>query len=343
MKLARRPLIAGLLALAAAVVAGVAWLALRDSSVKIRQTLPPAALIASADGSLLGVTNELGLQLYSWPAYERVAQFPHRTVQYEDSIAWSADLGRVATSFGTQVKIYDVRRNEQVRWLPNDAPASIVVGTRGKTNITAPAPEAIVNLAWSPDGRHVAIVRHSGAVDIWDLETDGVRRLRDSGKGADRCLAWSPDGAALAFGETLTRELLIYAAPAFAAPRSLQLDEICSQATFHPNGRLLAVNTQWASAIDVWELDELTRLAVRPVPATALAWHPAAETLAALTTGRVDLWRPADDATAVIPARGATVNLAVAFSPDGRDLLVGADDNALRAWPLAEHAPELFP
>jgi dipeptidyl aminopeptidase/acylaminoacyl peptidase len=344
-RLARRPLIACLFALAAAaMIAVIAVVTRKDSgsSAKISQPVPPEALALSADGALLGVTNDLGMELYSLPGYERVAQFPFRMVEYEESIAWNADLSRVATSFGTQVKIYDVRRNLQVRWLPNDAPESIVVEQRGKINVTTPAPEAIVNLAWSPDDRYVAIVRHSGAVDVWDLETNGVRRVQASGNGADRCLAWSPDGAALAFGATLSRELLIYAAPDFTQPRALQLAEICSQAVFHPNGRLLAVNAQWASAIEVWELDELTRVATRQAPATALAWHPSAEALAALTTGRVELWRPADDALAVLPAHGATVNVSVAFSPDGRDLLVGSDDGALRAWPLAERAPALF-
>lgn len=344
MKLARLPFPVWLAALALVVViAGVAFMALRDSPVKITGGPPPAKLTLSADGSHLGVTNELGVELYSLPGYGKAAQFPYRMVEYDEAVAWKSDLSQIAVSFGTQVKLFDVRSNQQVRWLPNDAPDSIVVGTRGKTNLTKPAPEAIENLAWSPDGRYVAIVRHSGAVDVWDLETNAVRRVQESGKGADRCLAWSPDGAALAFGQTLPRELLIYAAPDFARPRTLQLAEICSQTVFHPNGRLLAVNAQWASAIEVWELAELTRVASRAAPATALAWHPSAETLAALTTGHVELWRPADDALAILPAHGATVNTAVAFSPDGRELLVGSDDGALRPWPLAEHAPALFP
>jgi hypothetical protein len=33
---------------------------------------------------------------------------------------------------------------------------------------------------------------------------------------------------------------------------------------------------------------------------------------------------------------------AIAFTPDGRDILLSTDDGRVRAWPLAERAPALF-
>ena len=72
-----------------------------------------------------------------------------------------------------------------------------------------------------------------------------------------------------------------------------------------------------------------------PGPATALAFDPAGERLAAAHDGGVTLWS-ADAATRSLRAPGCSVS--AVWSPDGRSLVVGLAENALHAWQLADGA-----
>lgn len=60
---------------------------------------------------------------------------------------------------------------------------------------------AILNPAWSPDGRYIAFSGMEGGISdlyILDLETSGVRQLTND-RYADLQPTWSPDGASIAF------------------------------------------------------------------------------------------------------------------------------------------------
>src|SRR5207248_5153648 len=78
----------------------------------------------------------------------------------------------------------------------------IVDVDRGRIDdIRVPGVDAISNVAWSPDGRTIALSgQQSGASDLFlfDIESKAVRRLTND-RYADMQPAFSPDGKTLAF------------------------------------------------------------------------------------------------------------------------------------------------
>jgi Tol biopolymer transport system component len=75
------------------------------------------------------------------------------------------------------------------------------VESRAIDHIRVPGMEGIMNVAWSPDGRTIALSGQTSGVSdlfIYDLESKNLRRLTND-KFADLQPAFSPDGRSLAF------------------------------------------------------------------------------------------------------------------------------------------------
>ena len=96
----------------------------------------------------------------------------------------------------------DGRQFAFVVYADGDNELRIVDVRSGRTRrVKARGVDAITTIAWSPDGRSIAIAGQSGAVgDLFLLEVDGgaVRKLTDD-RFADVQPAWSPDGRTIAF------------------------------------------------------------------------------------------------------------------------------------------------
>lgn len=349
----RRPLVLAVAAvLTIAVLVVTVYKLLYDPTVVINLGFDHGRDLAlAADGGTLGLrNNSSGLELYSLPAYKRVSKIglPFGP-QGPPVMAWKADLSQVALSAGTgtSVEIRDTRSGAVVRSLHSDAPGAIVFDQGPTWTGSTPAPMAIEALAWSPDGRYLAIERYSGAIGIWDLQTDRSTSITFNANRMLSCLAWSADSGMLAFSNAPAGQLVIYAAPDFAAPIKLDSEKYCSEAAWHANGKLLAQSIEVLGhptdrRVEVWDAGTQTRVAVSPTPAFALAWHPTEQVLAMLAEGGVELWRPYDDTVVVLEGLGRAAVSQVAFTPDGRDILIATDDGRVRAWSLAERAPSMF-
>ena len=109
----------------------------------------------------------------------------------------------------------DNRRLAFITFARGDNFLSIVdVETRDTDHISVPGLEAILNVAWSPDGSTIALAAQSTGVSdlfLYNLQTKELRRLT-ADKFADLQPAWSPDGRTLAFvtdrgAETVVEQL----------------------------------------------------------------------------------------------------------------------------------------
>lgn len=331
-------------------IALVGYTHIHDSTIKIDHAGRYAYLIMAADGSALAGGSDSAWEIYRVPEYTSFAQIAVPHFIGDTAVVWSADLSQVAMAAGTgsSIEIRDVRTNAILRSLPSTSPGVIILDEGPTWSHQTAGEAAVMRLAWSADGRFLAIVRYSGAVQVWDLHTDTMTTVTVKGDTRHECLTWSADSQLLTVHQESSDQLFIYRAPAFTEPRTLKSESSCMQAVWHPNGTLLAQHTNWlpstgSAAIEVWHITTQIRTTTLSVDASVMmTWHPTEEILAFIRRGRIELWRPFDDTTVILNDPAENWITALTFSPDGHTILFSNDAGTVRAWPLAEHAPLLF-
>jgi WD40 repeat protein len=179
-----------------------------------------------------------------------------------------------------------------------------------------------LTLAWSPDGKVLAVASGDNVVRLWDMATGQPHRRVLRHKGP-RAIAFSPDGRMLATaGEDGTR---LWDLQTMKLHRTLRGEEIFSIA-FAPTGHLLAVGSR--AELVLYDTATGKRLTVlekcaADLGVSTIAFSPDGNTLARgsnrfLGPGSLKLW---DSRTRklkkVIPGNDPHGITAVAFSPDG--------------------------
>ncbi|CAM3396469.1 PD40 domain-containing protein [Kibdelosporangium persicum] len=214
--------------------------------------------------------------------------------------------------------------------------------------------KAVDALAFSPDGRTLAVGSDGRTVRLWDVAAPVHPVLLSETIGqAIRALAFSPDGRTLATGGAdNTVRLWNVADPAhpevLGPPITGHTDAIRS-VTFSPDGRTLASASN-DQTIRLWNVTDLTRpkalgppLARHTAPVYTVAFSPDGRTLATGGDDRmVWLWNIAAPDRAMpfeppLTEHTGTV-YSVAFSPDGRTLATGSNDQTVRLWNVANPA-----
>ncbi len=112
------------------------------------------------------------------------------------SFSWSPDSKWIA--FGTQK--FEINRsdgNVVFRWESKIYTASVSGGQRNTLPAISSGP---IELAWSPDGNHIALVsRHEGLGQIYVMNAIGGDQKRLTSDGYNHSPVWSPDGGRIAF------------------------------------------------------------------------------------------------------------------------------------------------
>jgi WD40 repeat protein len=207
-------------------------------------------------------------------------------------------------------------------------------------------------LAFSPDGRTLAISDGSSHVQLWDIADPSRPRQTATlaGHTAEvNALAFSPDGRTLASGSMdddailwNTSDLSHVTRMATLAGDATSIDAVA----FTRDGRYLLTDD------DDVQVDRWSAVPHRPFVAATLTGHTGAvESVAIspdnriLATGSVDqtaiLWNISDPER---PARLARLTgfggdvTALTFSPDGKTLVTGSDDSRMVLWDVSDPA-----
>ncbi|MFG1994349.1 TIR domain-containing protein [Actinoplanes sp. NPDC048988] len=194
-------------------------------------------------------------------------------------------------------------------------------------------------MAFSPDGRTLAVVADSTTLMVWDVadRSRPVLRARLTGSFGT-AVAFSPDGRALATAGDEDPVITLWSLPAHAAPARVGTltghSDVVESIAFSPDGRTLASGGFDRTTLlwDVADRSRPQRLASLPSQGRwvrSVAFSPDGRTLATGDAGyTATLW---DTAVPAAPIRLATVRTSkgaevreVTFGGDGRTLAVTA-------------------
>ena len=223
-------------------------------------------------------------------------------------------------------------------WALVSRPAALD-GVRSWTITTRLGRGLVDHLAYSPDGRWLAVGHSDGVVRLLDPVTGRLDRVLIGSGGVIRALSWSRDKAhpRLAIAANWGTVSVWDAA---AGRLLLSVPMHVETLALSPDGRTLAAAVD--NDVQYWDVasgKQVNTYNGHEAAVRALAWSADGHTLATAGDGRtIRLWRPGStaDAPGLADVQNRLHNKPVhvlAWSADGQTLASGSEDGVILLWP----------
>jgi WD40 repeat protein len=199
-------------------------------------------------------------------------------------------------------------------------------------------------LAFSADGRTLAIGTDDGSIRLWDMPSGDERAVLRGHVGVVRSVAFSADARRLV-STSENRSIMLWDAVDGVPIGPLQLDRVGYNsvlfAAFTADGRHVAVSEASCDPTDVTLLDSETgkvrhRLTGHRTGVEAITFSPDGRILATAGQDRcIKLWDWAHANEPITLSDGVGHVKSLAFSRDGAWLAFAGDDDTMRVWDVA--------
>lgn len=203
---------------------------------------------------------------------------------------------------------------------------------RWQLETTHPRSE-ILSLAWSPDGRYLALGTEIGLVRIYDGETRKLVRLLVGHTEAVNAVAWKHDGRQLA-SASHDGSVHVWNADGELVRvfrHKKETGQVYSVA-WHPDGKRLAWGENYGIRISAVDGTPGPLLRDYNAAVRSVAWSPDGQQLASGGDDKtVRLWDTDGTPGLVFEGHEETVNC-VAWHPDGQQLASASNDFTARLW-----------
>ncbi|MGC4119311.1 MAG: serine/threonine-protein kinase [Myxococcales bacterium] len=194
--------------------------------------------------------------------------------------------------------------------------------------------EALTQVAYSADGKRLAVGSYDGKLHIFDVQARELFKTLEGHKDRIYTIAWSADGRMLASAGR-DRRVILWDPQTGAQIKALEGHEnLVYQVAFSPDATLLA-SASWDRTVRLWDVASGETLKTLPHDdqVLAAAFSPDGRLLA---TGGADhqlrVWRLPGLEPVLTMAAFTTEVRSLAFSPDGRSLATGGGERSIRVF-----------
>ena len=309
------------------------------------------SITSSNDGKRIASSADREMKLWDGEKHELLADLGGENagakfVTMSSDGAWLVSIARDGTA-----RLWDVEKKTEKAKLDRNPQATATAeeddgddSTPPRTATTPPAsdapePEAVQSLAYSRDGKWIALAREDGKISIRHATDGKVARELDAFSDVAACVTFSHDSQRIAAG-SFDKSIKVWN----VANGELQADltghtNWVFSIAFSPDDRTLA-SGGYDKAVKLWNLAEKKEIAtlsghtagVRSVVFTRDGQH--------VISGSADrtaiVWSLADHKPVATLKGHAAAIRALAISPDGATVASASEDSTVKLWKTAD-------